>query len=70
MTGGCVDHTAELAIEETLQQCSPVKNAVDKIRSFVNHIKDSSIEKEKFHKLMKDAGVETMTVIQGTDNRF
>ena len=69
-TGGCVDHTAELAIEETLQQCLPVKNAVHKVRSFVNHIKDSSLEKEKFHKLLIEAGVKTLTVIQGTDNRW
>ena len=69
-TGGCVDHTAELAIEETLLHCPSVKNAVQKVRSFVNHIKDSSLEKEKFHKILKDAGVETLTVIQGTDNRW
>lgn len=68
--GGCVDHTAELTIEETLQQCPPVKDAVQKIRSFVNHLKESSIEKEKFHKLLQNAGVETMTVIQGTSNRL
>ena len=69
-TGSCVDHTAELAIEETLQLCPPVKKAVQKIRSFVNHIKDSSLEKEKFHKLLKDAGVNSLTIIQGTDNRW
>ena len=69
-TGSCVDHTAELAIDDALQLCPPVKKAVQKVRSFVNHIKDSSLEKEKFHKVLKDAGVKSLTIIQGTDNRW
>lgn len=68
-TGGCVDHTAELTIEETLQQCPPVKDSVHKIRAFVNHMKDSSLDREKFHKILEEAGVETLSIIQGTSNR-
>ena len=69
MLGSCVDHTSELGIEESIQQCPPVKDAVHKLRCFVNYIKDSSSAREKFHSLLVDAGVETMTIIQGTSNR-
>ena len=37
-TGSCVDHTVELAIEESLTQCSSMKSAVHKIRVLVNHL--------------------------------
>ena len=67
--GGCVDHTIELTVEETLLQVPQVKTSVQKMRTFVNHLKDSSLEKERFHKLLSDAGVERLTVIQGTTNR-
>ena len=63
-TGSCVDHTVELAIEESLTQCSSMKFAVHKIRVLVNHLKDSSIDREKFHKILRDSGIETMTIIQ------
>jgi hypothetical protein len=56
-------------LDETLQSVPPVKNAVHKMRSFVNYLKESSNEKQKFHKILTDAGVTTMTIIQGTDNR-
>ena len=69
-TGSCVDHTVELAIEESLTQCSSMKSAVHKIRVLVNHIKDSSIDREKFHKILSDSGIEMMTIIQGTANRW
>ena len=65
--GGCVDHTVELTVEETLQQVPQVKDSVHKVRTFVNQ--DSSLDKEKFHKLLEDAGVARLTVIQGTTNR-
>ena len=67
--GGCVDHTIELTVEETLLQVPQVKTSVQKMRTFVNHLKDSSLEKERFHKLLADAGVERLTVIQGTTDR-
>jgi len=36
----------------------------------VNHLKDSSIDREKFHKILRVSGIETMTIIQGTANRW
>ena len=68
-TGTCVDHTSELVIEESMERCPKVKDAVHKLRCFVNYIKDSSLAREKFHQLLVDAGVETMSIIQGTSNR-
>ena len=68
--GGCVDHTIELAIEESISQCTQMKEAVHKIRSFINRMKDSSQDREKFHQILKDAGVEQLTIIQGTTNRW
>ena len=69
-SGSCVDHTFELATEETIDQCPRVKEAVGKLHTFVKHIKDSSTVKEIFHKILKDAHVDNMTIIQGTSNMY
>ena len=68
--GDCVDHTIELAIEESIVQSSKMKEAIQKIRTFVNRMKESSLDKEKFHQTLKDSGVENITIIQGTANRW
>ena len=47
-----------------------MKEALHKIRSFINRMKDSSTDREKFHQILKDAGVEQLTIIQGTTNRW
>ena len=66
----CVDHTLELASEDTVKQCPGMKKAVQKPRDFVNFMKDSSLAKVAFHKTMLEAGVTPLAVIQGTDNRW
>jgi len=69
-TGSCVDHTFELAVEETLKQTEDINIAVSKLRTFVNYIKDSSSAREKFHEILNNAGVDSLTIIQGTSNRW
>ena len=69
LSGSCVDHTLELGTEESLQQCIGMKDPVKKVRSLINYMKDSSLAREEFNKIMEDAGVEPLAIIQGTSNR-
>ena len=66
----CVDHTFELANEETLVQCPPTNSSVKKVRSLVNYFKDSTLATEAFYKIMIEAGVDPLAVVKGTDNRW
>ena len=68
--GSCVDHTFELGCEESIQQSISMKQAVKKVRSLINYIKDCHPAKEAFYKIMEDAGVEPLAIIQGTSNRW
>ena len=68
--GSCVDHTLELATKESIQQCFSMKDAVQRVRSLINYMKDSSTAKEAFVKIMDNAGVEKLAIIQGTSNRW
>lgn len=69
LIGTCVDHTAHLAVEEALDKAPAIKKTTSKVRSFINHLKDSHLLKEAFKKTMDDAGVEPLAIIQGTSNR-
>ena len=42
-TDSCVDHTLDLASEESIQHCYSMRESVKKVREFINYIKDSSI---------------------------
>ena len=66
----CVDHGLELANEESLGGVLRMKESIKKLRSLVNHMKDSSTAREKFHQIMLDSGMVPLTIIQGTDNRW
>jgi hypothetical protein len=66
---GCVDHTTELAAEESINQCPEMKTSIKKLRSLVNYFKDVATAREAFKKIMIDARVEPLTIIQGTSNR-
>ena len=67
--GTCVDHTAHLAVEESLDKAPEVKKATSKVRSFINLLKDSHILKEQFKQVMDEAGEDPLAIIQGTSNR-
>ena len=66
----CVDHTLELASEDSVKQSPGMKKAVQKPRDFVNFMKDSSLAKVAFHNTMLEAGETPLAIIQGTDNRW
>ena len=67
--GGCVDHLAELASDETIQACPEMKNPVQKLRKLINYFKDVHVARQAFKKIMIDARVEPLTILQGTSNR-
>ena len=69
-TASCVSHTAHLAAEDSLEQCSDVKIAVDKGHRFVNKINDSNLKKEAFFKIIEDAGDDPLAILRGTTNRW
>ena len=69
-TGSCVDHTLELATEESIQQCRCMKEAMEKVRSLTKYMKDSSLARETFSQIMLYAGVEPLAIIKGTSNRW
>ena len=69
-TGGCVDHTIELAVEESIDQCTEMKRSMKKLRSLVNYFKDAATAREAFKKIMMDARVDPLSIIQGTSNRW
>ena len=64
-----MDHTLQLATEESIEQCSGMKDPVKKVRSLINFLKDSSLAKEEFNKIVANSGVEPLAIIQGTSNR-
>jgi len=68
--GSCVDHTFELGAEESTQQCFPMNESVGKVRGLINYIKESSTAKNALRKIMENAGVEPLAIIQGTSNRW
>ena len=71
-TANCVDHTAHLSVEESLEkhECSAIKAATDQAHRLVNAMKDSSLMKEAFISTMREAGEEPLAIIQGTSNRY
>ena len=69
-TSSCVDHTAHLAAESSLNLCPEIKASVDKCRRFVNVVKDSNLKKEAFYNVMKEQGQEPLSIRRGTTNRW
>ena len=65
-----MDHTLELATEESIEQCSGMKDSVKKVRGLINYMKDSPTAKEEFNKIVANSGVEPLAIIQGTSNRY
>jgi hypothetical protein len=47
-----------------------VSAAVAKAHRLVENMKDSSLKKEAFIKIMEEAGEEPLAVIQGTSHRY
>ena len=47
-----------------------MKDSVQKVRGLINYIKDSSTAKDAFKKIMENAGVEPLAIIQGTSNWY
>ena len=68
--GTCVDHTAHLAAEETLEQCPEVNSSIKKCHKFIMTMKDSNLMKEAFYNQMKESGDDHLAIIQGTSNRW
>ena len=66
-----MDHTAHLCSEDSLENpaCRDVRTAQLKAHQLVESIKDSSLKKESFLKVMLDAGEEPLAIIQGSSNR-
>ena len=71
-TASCVDHTAHLAVEDSLEGPGVwgVKEATDKVRQLLNKMKDSHKMKEAFQEVMREAGDDPLALIQGTSNRW
>ena len=69
-TGSCVDHTLELASEDSIAQCGDMKCSLKKLRNLVNYFKDVATAREAFKNIMINARVEPMTILQGTSNRW
>ena len=70
--GSCVDHTFELACEDSLkaEDQVPLRTAIQKMKQFVNHINKSSLSRQKLSKCCEAAGHSAKTTIKGTSNRF
>ena len=47
-----------------------MNESVGKVRGLINYIKESSTAKNALRKIMKNAGVEPLAIIQGTSNRY
>ena len=60
----------ELAAEDTIELCQEMKCSMKKLRSLVNYIKDSATAREAFKKILVDACVDPLSIIQGTSNRW
>ena len=69
-TGSCVDHTLELAAEESIKQCPSMKESITKVRNLINYVKDSSTAREELRKIMENTGFEALAIVQGTSNRW
>ena len=71
-TASCVDHTAHLAVEDSLEGPGVwgVKEATDKVRQLLNKMKDSHKMKEAFQEVMREAGDDPLALIQGASNRW
>ena len=69
-SGSCTDHGIDHVAEDALKKCPAVKDSLDNARTFINHMKDSSLARERFRNIMKEAGEEPLSVIEGTMNRW
>ena len=71
-TASCVDHTAHLAVEDSLEGrgVRGVKEATDRVRQLLNKMKDSHKMKEAFQEVMREMGEDPLALIQGTSNRW
>ena len=58
------------SVEEALEKAVDVKKSTNKVRLFINKMKDSNLMKEGFLTVMEDAGDEPLALIQGTSNRW
>ena len=68
-TGSCVDHTIELSSEESVAGIPQMKTSIKKCRKLVDYMKDSSLAREFFYKLITESGSKPLAIIRGTSNR-
>lgn len=69
-TGTCVDHTWHLVVEEATAKVVGVRDVIFKSRKWVEWMKQSSLARQKLHAIQVDAGLNPLSVVQGTDNRW
>ena len=69
-TGTCTDHTLHLVVEEASEKVFEVKTSLFKVRKMVEFFKQSSLSRQKLHKIQIDSGITPLSVVQGTDNRW
>lgn len=68
----CVDHLITNQEDHTLNhpRCYLFKASVAKVRAVVNHLKDSLPARQELAKIQESLGLEQLSVIQGTTNRY
>lgn len=64
-----MDHTFNLALDDSLEEVYEVGLAVKKAHDFVTFMKDSSLAREKFFSVQVELGLKPLTIMLGTDNR-
>ena len=69
LVGG--DYSSPSMSEDALEKALDVKETTNKVRMFINKMKDSNLmKKEGFLTVMVYAGDEPLAIIQGTSNRW
>ena len=70
--GGCVDHLLHLVIEEAMapSDLKPMKDGLEKVSHLVKYMKESSLALEAFLQSQQDLGMNPISPIQGTSNRW
>lgn len=69
-TGTCTDHSMHLVVEEASEKVLEFKASLFKVRKLVEYFKQSSLARQKLHKIQIDNGIAPLSVVQGTDNRW
>ena len=70
--GGCVDHLLHLVIEEAMTppDLKPMREGLEKVSQLVKYLKESSLALQAFLQCQEDLGMQPISPIQGTSNRW